>query len=89
MVQPPFSEHVKTNIGRIFLNLLEKQFPPPLSLPQNLQQKHCEDQLQLYAEHGSDSIKAQQDGLSIQKHQCTSSLQLSKRGGVSSKWRLS
>ena len=28
MVQPPFSEHVKTNIGRIFLNLLEKQFPP-------------------------------------------------------------
>ena len=27
MVQPPFSEHVKTNIGRTFLNLLEKHFP--------------------------------------------------------------
>ena len=24
---PPFSEHVKTNIGRTFLNLLEKHFP--------------------------------------------------------------
>ena len=44
MVQPPFSEHVKTNIGRTFLNLLEKHFPPPLP-PQNLQHKHCEDQL--------------------------------------------
>ena len=50
----PFSEHVKTNIERTFLNLLKKHFPP-----QNLQQKHCEDQLQLYAKHGSDSIKAQ------------------------------
>ena len=27
MVQPPFSEHVKTNIGRTFLNLLKKHFP--------------------------------------------------------------
>ena len=27
MIQPPFSEHVKTNIGKTFLNLLEKHFP--------------------------------------------------------------
>ena len=44
MVQSPFSEHVKTNIGRTFLNLLKKHFPPPLP-PQNLQHKHCKDQL--------------------------------------------
>ena len=25
---PPFSEHVKTNIGKVFLHLLEKHFPP-------------------------------------------------------------
>ena len=44
MVQPPFSEHVKTNIGRTFLNLLEMHFPPS-SPPHNLQHKHCENQL--------------------------------------------
>ena len=28
LFNPPFSKHVKTNIGKIFLHLLEKHFPP-------------------------------------------------------------
>ena len=52
---PPFSEHVKTNIGKTFFSiLLEKHFPSSHRL-----RKICN---KLYAEHGSDSM---QDNRSI------------------------
>ena len=45
---PPYSVNVETNIGKTFLNLIDKHFPKKQQVPQNIQQKQCQSQLQLF-----------------------------------------
>ena len=47
---PPYSNTVKTKIGKFFWQQIKKQFPR-VQIPQNLQQKHPEINLLLHAQH--------------------------------------
>ena len=69
---------LKLILKELFIIYSKSTFPPAIASTKSAK-KHCNDQLQLYAEHGSDSIKAQQGHLSIKKHQCASSLQLRRK----------
>ena len=46
---PPFNKAVSINVAKNFLRLINKHFPRSHRLHKNFQQKHNEDQLQLYA----------------------------------------
>ena len=46
---PPWNSRVKTNLGRKFLNIVDKCFPKKTFPSQDLQQTHSKTQLLLYA----------------------------------------
>ena len=49
---PPFTKNVQTNVGKVFLRLLDEHFPKKLQILQDLQQKYYESKLQLHGKYG-------------------------------------
>ncbi|GFR95191.1 inositol hexakisphosphate and diphosphoinositol-pentakisphosphate kinase 2 [Elysia marginata] len=58
---PPFSDSVSTNVAKTFLSMIDRQLPKDEQTSQNLQQKHRESQLQLYAKRKSNNPEPQQE----------------------------
>ena len=86
---PPFSEHVKTNIGKTFLNLFEKHFPSRHCLHNICNKNTVKISYSCMPNMAAILSRHNKTVLASKKHQSASSLQLSTQGRMPSQWRLS